>query len=128
MTSCHKTSLNYRKLQSGITDSFIFGAAGNSEEKKIELIRQYNHQECLIYADPPYLKSTRSKRLYFKEMLDEDEHIKLLETLLQHKGSVVISGYDSDLYNSMLKNWKCFIFQERNNNGNKCVEKLWIKE
>lgn len=94
----------------------------------IELIKQYNHQECLIYADPPYLKSTRPKRLYFKEMMDEDEHIKLLETLLQHKGSAVISGYDSDLYNSMLKNWKCFIFQERNNNGNKCVEKLWIKE
>ena len=58
----------------------------------------------LIYADPPYLLSTRSREQYNHEM-SEEQHIELLEALLKHKGYVMISGYDSDLYNEMLKGW-----------------------
>ncbi len=68
------------------------------------LIERYNRADCLIYADPPYLLETRTKRHYAHEMKNE-QHVELLETLNQHEGYVLLSGYDSDLYNDILKGW-----------------------
>lgn len=70
----------------------------------LELIVRFNFENVLIYCDPPYVLSTRHGKQYKCEMSDTD-HIRLLELLLQHKGSVMISGYDSDLYNQMLAGW-----------------------
>ena len=38
--------------------------------------------------------------------MTNDEHIELLKLLLKHKGKVMISSYESDLYNNFLKYWK----------------------
>lgn len=69
-----------------------------------KLIERYNRNDCLIYADPPYLLETRTKRHYAHEMKDE-QHVELLETLDRHSGYVLLSGYDNDLYNDILKDW-----------------------
>lgn len=69
-----------------------------------ELIRRYNYPNVLIYADPPYLLSTRHGKQYREEMSDAD-HVELLETILRHKGPAIISGYECNLYNSMLAGW-----------------------
>ena len=69
-----------------------------------ELIQRFNYSNVLIYADPPYLLSTRHGKQYREEMSDAD-HVELLETMLRHKGPAIISGYESDLYNSMLAGW-----------------------
>ena len=37
--------------------------------------------------------------------MDSKGHEELLKVLLEHKGPVLISGYDTDLYNDMLKDW-----------------------
>jgi DNA adenine methylase len=37
--------------------------------------------------------------------MSEQDHVELLETLMEHPGPVIISGYDSDLYNLTLKGW-----------------------
>jgi len=71
----------------------------------IELIKRYNRDDCLIYADPPYLLSTRTKRHYAHEM-ESNEHEKLLEVLNSHSGFVLLSGYDSDFYNDLLPGWR----------------------
>ncbi len=70
----------------------------------LELIDKYNNEDVLIYADPPYLLSTRSGKLYKHEMREKD-HIELLMLLKKHKGLVIISGYDNELYNNMLSDW-----------------------
>lgn len=70
-----------------------------------DLIQAYNHENVLIYADPPYVLSTRSRKMYQHEMTDQD-HIELLETLLQHTGPVMLSGYDNDIYNTYLHGWR----------------------
>jgi hypothetical protein len=52
-----------------------------------------------------YLFSTRDDgEDYCNEMKDED-HIKLAELLNAAKGAVIVSGYDSDLYNELYKGW-----------------------
>jgi len=70
----------------------------------LEIIKRFNYSNVLIYADPPYLLNTRTAKQYKHEMAEID-HIKLLETLLQHKGYVALSGYPSDLYDTALKGW-----------------------
>lgn len=70
----------------------------------VELIKRFNHPKVLIYADPPYLLETRHGKQYKQEMLDAD-HEELLGALLNHKGPVLLSGYDSALYNERLKGW-----------------------
>lgn len=68
----------------------------------IELIDMYNRKDCLIYADPPYMKSLRSNLHYEHEMATDDEHKQLLEVLLHHKGAVIISSYSNKLYDKRL--------------------------
>ncbi|ROR64831.1 site-specific DNA-adenine methylase [Agrococcus jenensis] len=71
----------------------------------LEVIRRFNSHDVLIYADPPYLPSTRTQKMYAEEMT-EQEHIELLEALLAHTGPVVLSGYANELYSSMLASWR----------------------
>lgn len=63
------------------------------------------HTEVLIYADPPYLGSTRSSRQYVVEMSHENEHQALADALLACKASVVLSGYHSPLYDDLYAGW-----------------------
>lgn len=67
-------------------------------------IQKFNFENVLIYCDPPYVLSTRCRKQYRYEMTDEDHEV-LLETLLQHKGPAIISGYSSPLYEERLKDW-----------------------
>lgn len=71
----------------------------------VELIRRFNYPNVLIYADPPYLLSTRQRRKQYRHEMTDDDHVELLEALKAHKGPAIISGYDSDLYNQELKGW-----------------------
>ena len=70
----------------------------------LEVIERFNFPNVLIYADPPYVLSTRTGKNYTHEMTDAD-HEKLLKTLLQHKGMVMLSGYHSELYDDYLSDW-----------------------
>ena len=67
----------------------------------MELIERFNYPNVLIYADPPYLLSTRHGKQYRHEMTERD-HRELLEALKAHRGPVIISGYQSKLYEKAL--------------------------
>src|SRR6266508_3832721 len=58
-----------------------------------------------MYADPPYLGSTRSSRQYRVEMSHPREHEQLAAALHDCAASVVLSGYDSDLYQALYRDW-----------------------
>ncbi len=93
----------------------------------ISLIDRYNSTNCLIYADPPYMADTRSKSIYAYEC-DDDYHVRLLDKLAAHSGSVVLSGYDCPLYNERLKDWRRIEKDARAERGMGRREVLWIKE
>ena len=72
----------------------------------VELMKRFNYPNVLVYLDPPYVLNTRScsRKQYWHEM-DDAGHEELLWTAKKHSGSVLISGYDSELYNRELKDW-----------------------
>lgn len=69
-----------------------------------EVIERFNSPEVLVYCDPPYVLSTRGGKQYRCEMTDND-HLRLLDVLKRHNGPVMISGYQSPMYDSELKGW-----------------------
>jgi DNA adenine methylase len=91
----------------------------------VELIKAFNHDNVLIYADPPYVLSTRSRKMYQHEMTDQN-HIELLEALLQHTGPVMLSGYDNEIYDTYLSGWKKEQIPARAEGGRKRTESLWM--
>lgn len=92
----------------------------------IELIKRFNFKKVLIYCDPPYMFKTRHGKQYRCEMGDDVEHEILLGTLLQHKGPVLISGYDIELYQDMLKGWHRCEFVSYSQVCSKKKEILWM--
>lgn len=90
-----------------------------------KLIQRYARPYVFIYADPPYVQSTRSGRIYAHEMTDHD-HVELLELLKKHPGPVLISGYDNEIYSDMLKDWHTERMTAQCEGGQKRVEVLWM--
>lgn len=90
----------------------------------LDLIRKFNHQNVLIYADPPYLLNTRGGKQYRYEMSEQD-HMELLEALMSHKGSVILSGYPSEMYSETLKGWHEIQRKSYNQNSDQRTEVLW---
>lgn len=71
----------------------------------VEVIKRFNYKNVLIYLDPPYMPETRHGKQYAHEMLRRESHEEMLIAALEHKGPVLISGYETDLYNDLLKGW-----------------------
>lgn len=76
-----------------------------------ELIERLATPDTLVYVDPPYLGITR--RLgrgtrasdYRCDMGEPEEHEQLAKVLLATPATVVLSGYPSDLYDSLYGDW-----------------------
>lgn len=67
----------------------------------LDIIGKYGAEpDVLLYVDPPYLGSTRSRSYdgYPHEMRDEADHRALAEALRAARAAVVLSGYPSPLY------------------------------
>ena len=91
----------------------------------VELIKRYDNENTLIYCDPPYLQDIRRKNIYAVEM-DTEKHIELLAAVKNSKSKIVLSGYDSDLYNSELSEWYTDEIQTTAQMGLHRTEKLWM--
>lgn len=91
----------------------------------LKLLERYNRPEVLIYADPPYILETRSKRHYKHEMSLYD-HEELIEMLDDHLGPCILSGYAHPLYDQLLKHWHRETRKVTAEAGAKREEVLWI--
>lgn len=90
----------------------------------LKLIKEFDHENVLIYADPPYVLSTRQHKQYRYEMTDDD-HCELLEVLCKSRSMIMISGYDCDLYNDYLHSWHKEQIRTRTYNSAR-VETIWM--
>jgi len=93
----------------------------------LEMHRDDLGPDCLVYADPPYLMSTRSsqRQFYAVEMAEEKEHRMLIETLRGLKCMVMLSGYWSQLYADLLHDWRSYSFHAMTRGGTVATEWVW---
>jgi DNA adenine methylase len=69
------------------------------------LLEKYDRKETFFYVDPPYeLRMRNYKKIYQYEFSDID-HIKMAEILKTLKGKIMVSGYDSPMYQNLFKDW-----------------------
>lgn len=82
----------------------------------------------LIYFDPPYPRSVRKSgaAIYEFELMAESEHAELLSLALAIPCRVMISGYQNDLYDRMLKGWRKETINTINRGGARVVETVWL--
>ena len=95
----------------------------------IDILEKFDRHDTLHYCDPPYpfrSRTEQSKR-YKHEMSDED-HISLGGAVHKLAGMVVISGYSSDLYLELYKDWESIEWTARNfcHGGQKRTEIIWL--
>lgn len=97
----------------------------------VSFLRQFDFTSAgrvLVYADPPYLHSTRSSKKRYRYEYSENDHRELLSLLreLADSGvSVMLSGYPSALYDEFLPDWRTLEFQVMSRGGVR-TEKLWL--
>lgn len=97
----------------------------------IEVIERFGHDpDGLIYFDPPYLKETRTMKTgYGANEVDIQFHRDAASALSRCKAKVVISGFNSDLYNNLYRGWIRIDKEGAFASSNKRrVESLWIRD
>lgn len=82
----------------------------------------------LVYADPPYLLSTRTGAGRYRHEFTEADHRALAEALKRLSGlgvAVIVSGYPSLLYGALYEGWNTRELQAMTRGGVR-TEKLWF--
>lgn len=93
----------------------------------LEVVKRFDYGNVFIYLDPPYLTSTRSggRKQYRHEMTD-GEHEDLLKVLVSLRAKVMISGYESEMYNDYLSGWQKMHFKSCAEQGSPRTETVWM--
>jgi DNA adenine methylase len=126
---------NYRKKIRGLFK--ISKRIKNIEilnQDALTLLGKYDSNNTFFYLDPPYVFNTRTALNAYKNELKDDVHIKMCNIIASMKSKVLISGYDNEIYNDILKNWnkvynkkkKAGSTAGRNGVGSYRQEVLWM--
>jgi len=81
--------------------------------------------DAVVYCDPPYLLETRGGRRYYRHEMSARDHRRLLGCLLKLQCRVLLSGYPSSLYASMLDDWRSIEYRVMTRGGIR-QEVLWL--
>lgn len=103
------------------------------ERPALDLLADFDAPEVLVYLDPPYLPETRSGKkkrgegyhTYGHELTLADHH-QLLDAIRAHRGSIILSGYASPLYDDALARWTRKTADARSHHNARRTEVLWI--
>lgn len=96
----------------------------------LTLIGKYGaHSRVCLYVDPPYLGTNRGwGNNYRHEMSTEAEHRELAAALRDCAAAVVLSGYDSPLYDELYDGWHRYEQRTTTGNAKICrgrIEVVW---
>lgn len=69
-----------------------------SNRDAIDVIREWDSENTVFYLDPPYVEDTRKRGSAYTHEMSNKDHIALVETILEAKGKIVLSGYQTPLY------------------------------
>ena len=92
------------------------------------LIEQFkSNPELLWYIDPPYLAETRTDNKVYRHEFSNDDHARLIDTLMDINGMIVLNGYESKLYEELENHgWQKQTLKTRNFTKQICNEAVWL--
>jgi len=109
-------------------DKFDYAADELLCADAIEYIESYQAKgKTVLYADPPYVHSTRTSNARYDHEMSDQDHRRLLKGLcaIDPKDTyIVISGYKNDLYSELLTGWWSKDFQAMTRGGVR-TETVW---
>lgn len=71
-----------------------------------EVIGLYDAPGTFFYCDPPYVHGSRGDAKAYGHEMTDGQHKALAGKLNQIKGKAAVSGYRTDLYDTLFKGWK----------------------
>lgn len=95
----------------------------------LALIPVYDTESMLFYVDPPYVPASRRDKSPghgYQNELNEDGHRRLARILKEVRGMVVVSGYESELYNELYPDWHRVVRETHADGGRPAKEVLWM--
>lgn len=96
----------------------------------VKVLLDHDAPTTLHYVDPPYVHSTRTTNKGYKFEMTDQDHRDLFKVLKSLKGRVIVSGYNSPLYNELYSDWhrveKEVATFNGSSNSKKVREILWM--
>ena len=91
-----------------------------------ETVRKYDSPDALIFADPPYPKSSRSSNHGYAHEFTDADHEALAEQLQKIRGKAMVSGYDCPLYRRLYAGWRTATHAALKDVARRAVETVWM--
>lgn len=92
----------------------------------LKVIQRYDTPGTLFYVDPPYVLTTRSNHRRYSYEMSNADHRALAAVLREVQGMVLLSGYQSALYDELFGDWRRIEKTTTTNGNNTATECLWI--
>lgn len=92
----------------------------------MRLIERYDSPDVLMYLDPPYVRSARRSGALYAHEMDNTEHAELLDIITKSRAKIIISGYESDVYNSALAGWNKDSTMCQTTSTEMALETIWM--
>ena len=86
---------------------------------------EFAGRRVLVYADPPYVISTRTSSARYAFDYTDADHRRLIAVLRQIPADVILSGYPSELYDELVGDWRSMELPAMTRGGPR-IEKLWF--
>ncbi len=92
----------------------------------IDVMQANDGSETVHYVDPPYPMETRGTGTDYTHELGDQDHVDLLNALMELRGKVILSGYACDLYDNALQGWTRIEKQVRADKALARTEVIWM--
>ena len=94
------------------------------------ILEHYDSDNTFFYLDPPYMPSTRRDQRGYQHNLTESDHQLLVERIQELKGKALLSGYRTELYDSLSWNRTdfnvmCKVPNSKYGSDNRRTESVW---
>jgi DNA adenine methylase len=96
------------------------------KDTALNVLHRFDTRDTLFYVDPPYVASTRNKKKVYQHEMTNAEHIELAQCLQDLNGMIVLSGYESSLYDDLYENWQKVTTNTTDRTSNSVQECLWL--
>lgn len=97
-----------------------------SEHGNFTMILELMGMYAFLYLDPPYLRAVRRSGALYNHEMDTAGQKELLEIISRSKAKIIISGYESDLYNAALAGWYKDNTMSQTTSTEMAMETIWM--